>query len=74
MTLARRLAAFLTETTVADLPPQTFEHAAMLRSSTVYVPRGAGTLGIAWSDVDAKYHALVPNSGLGRTRSGTAWS
>ena len=35
-----------------------------LSSSTVYVPRGAGMLGIAWSDVDAKYHALVPNSGL----------
>jgi len=35
MTLARRLAAFLTETTVADLPPQTFEHAAMLIASTL---------------------------------------
>ena len=33
-------------------------------TSTVFVPKGAGMLGIAWSDVDAKYRALVPNSGL----------
>jgi hypothetical protein len=33
-------------------------------TSTVYVPKGAGMLGIAWSDVDAKYRALMPNSGL----------
>jgi 2-methylcitrate dehydratase PrpD len=33
-------------------------------TSTVYVPKGAGMLGIAWRDVDAKYRALVPNSGL----------
>lgn len=33
-------------------------------TSTVYVPRGAGALGISWDDVDAKYRALVPNSGL----------
>ncbi len=33
-------------------------------TNTVYVPKGAGMLGIAWRDVDAKYHALVPNSGL----------
>jgi 2-methylcitrate dehydratase PrpD len=33
-------------------------------TSTVYVPKGAGMLGIAWSEVDAKYRALVPNSGL----------
>jgi len=32
--------------------------------STVYAPKGAGMLGIAWSDVDAKYRALMPNSGL----------
>ncbi|HEY1933499.1 MAG TPA: MmgE/PrpD family protein [Acetobacteraceae bacterium] len=33
-------------------------------TSTVHVPKGAGTLGIAWSDVDAKYRTLMPNSGL----------
>jgi 2-methylcitrate dehydratase PrpD len=33
-------------------------------SSTVYVPKGAGQLGIAWTDIDAKYRALVPSSGL----------
>ena len=30
--------------------------------STVYAPKGAGTLGIAWSDIDAKYRALVPQT------------
>jgi hypothetical protein len=30
----------------------------------VYVPKGAAELGIAWSDVDAKYRTLVPASGL----------
>jgi 2-methylcitrate dehydratase PrpD len=29
-------------------------------SSTVYAPRGAAMLGIAWSDVEAKYRALAP--------------
>jgi 2-methylcitrate dehydratase PrpD len=33
-------------------------------TSTVYVPKGAGVLGIAWDDVDAKYRALVPQCGL----------
>jgi 2-methylcitrate dehydratase PrpD len=33
-------------------------------TSTVYVPRGAGMLGIAWADIDAKYRALAPYSGL----------
>jgi 2-methylcitrate dehydratase PrpD len=33
-------------------------------ASTVHVPKGAGALGIAWSDVDAKYRTLVPTSGL----------
>jgi hypothetical protein len=30
----------------------------------VHVPKGAATLGIAWSDVDAKYRALTPAAGL----------
>ncbi len=33
-------------------------------ASTVYVPKGAAALGIAWSDVDAKYRTLMPTSGL----------
>lgn len=33
-------------------------------TSTVYLPKGAGALGIAWSDVDAKFRALVPAAGL----------
>jgi 2-methylcitrate dehydratase PrpD len=33
-------------------------------TSTVYAPRGAGFLGIAWADIDAKYRSLMPYSGL----------
>ena len=33
-------------------------------ASTVHVPKGAGALGIAWSDVDAKYRTLVPAAGI----------
>jgi 2-methylcitrate dehydratase PrpD len=33
-------------------------------TSTVYAPKGSGMLGIAWADIDAKYHALVPLAGL----------
>jgi hypothetical protein len=33
-------------------------------ASAVFVPTGAAALGIAWSDVDAKYRTLVPESGL----------
>jgi hypothetical protein len=32
--------------------------------STVNAPAGSGPRGIEWSDVDAKYRALVPASGL----------
>ena len=35
MTVARSLAAFLTQTSYADLPPQAVEHAAMLIASTI---------------------------------------
>jgi 2-methylcitrate dehydratase PrpD len=34
-------------------------------TSTVYAPKGAGMLGVAWTDIDAKYRALVPHAGLG---------
>src|SRR5262249_30667353 len=35
MTVARSLAAFLTQVSYAELPPQTVEHAAMLIASTI---------------------------------------
>jgi 2-methylcitrate dehydratase PrpD len=37
-------------------------------SSTVYAPKGAGMLGIDWADIDAKFRALMPLSGLGTDR------
>jgi 2-methylcitrate dehydratase PrpD len=33
-------------------------------TSTVDAPKGSGPRGIEWSDVDAKYHALMPDSKL----------
>ena len=33
-------------------------------TSTVDAPRASGPRGIEWSDVDAKYRALMPDSGL----------
>jgi len=33
-------------------------------SNTVYAPKGAGVLGIAWADVEAKYRTLVPAAQL----------
>jgi 2-methylcitrate dehydratase PrpD len=33
-------------------------------SSTVYAPKGSGANGIAWTDVDAKFRALMPQAGL----------
>jgi 2-methylcitrate dehydratase PrpD len=37
-------------------------------TSTVDAPRGSGPRGIEWTDVDAKYRALMPSSGLDRSR------
>jgi 2-methylcitrate dehydratase PrpD len=37
-------------------------------TSTVDAPKGSGPRGIEWSDVDAKYRALLPDSGLPATR------
>ena len=37
----------------------------MTSTDTVYVPKGAGLLGIAWSDIDAKYRTLAPYARLG---------
>jgi 2-methylcitrate dehydratase PrpD len=37
-------------------------------TSTVDAPRGSGPRGIEWLDVDAKYHALLPDSGLPASR------
>jgi 2-methylcitrate dehydratase PrpD len=31
-------------------------------SNTVFVPKGAGCLGIDWADVDTKFRALAPNA------------
>ena len=39
-------------------------HGGQIATSTVYAPKGAAALGIAWSDVDAKYRTLVPTAGL----------
>jgi 2-methylcitrate dehydratase PrpD len=39
-------------------------------TSTVYAPKGSGQLGIAWSDIDAKFRALTPLAGLGDDRIG----
>lgn len=60
--------------------PQPVEHAALYRQgatvtitatdgrfarSTVLLPYGSGALGLDWADIDAKYRALMPASGLG---------
>ena len=37
-------------------------------TSTVDAPLGSGPRSIEWSDVDAKYHALLPDSGLPANR------
>ena len=37
-------------------------------SSTVDAPRGSGPRGIDWKDVDAKFRALMPDSGVSATR------
>jgi len=39
-------------------------HDGRMSASTVFLPKGAGALGIAWSDVDTKYRTLLPASGL----------
>jgi len=39
-------------------------------TSTVDAPRGSGPRGIEWQDVDAKYRALMPDSGLPASRIG----
>jgi 2-methylcitrate dehydratase PrpD len=33
-------------------------------TNTVFVPKGAGMLGIDWADIDAKYRTLMPLAGL----------
>jgi 2-methylcitrate dehydratase PrpD len=37
-------------------------------TTTVDAPRASGPRGISWSDVDAKFRALLPESGLGSKR------
>jgi 2-methylcitrate dehydratase PrpD len=41
-------------------------------SSTVDAPRASGPRGIEWRDIDAKYFALMPESGLGTSRTSSA--
>lgn len=38
-------------------------------TSTVDAPRGSGPRGIEWSDIDGKYRALMPESGLSLDRT-----
>ena len=33
-------------------------------ASTVFAPKGTGAAGIAWTDIDRKYRALMPHAGL----------
>jgi 2-methylcitrate dehydratase PrpD len=40
----------------------------MRYTSTVDAPRGSGPRGIEWADVDAKYRALIGESGLSRAK------
>jgi 2-methylcitrate dehydratase PrpD len=37
-------------------------------SNTVFLPKGSAALGIDWTDIDAKYRTLMPNSGLPTAR------
>jgi 2-methylcitrate dehydratase PrpD len=37
-------------------------------TNTVFAPTGSGLLGIHWADIDAKFRALMPLSGLPETR------
>src|SRR5262249_22991411 len=37
-------------------------------ANTVFVPKGAGILGIDWADIDAKYRTLMPLAGLSETQ------
>jgi 2-methylcitrate dehydratase PrpD len=41
-------------------------------TSTVDAPRASGPRGIEWSDIDAKYFALLPDSGLAASRARAA--
>jgi 2-methylcitrate dehydratase PrpD len=41
-------------------------------TTTVFAPKGAAMLGLEWRDIDAKYRALVPHSGLSPERIETS--
>src|SRR5262245_50137660 len=65
MTVARTLAAFLTQVSYADLPPQTIEHATMLIASTI--ASAAWGSGIASSRIIralAREHGGTPDASL----------
>lgn len=42
-------------------------------SGTVHMPRGSGALGIEWADIEAKFRALMPASGLDAAAIDRAW-
>ena len=42
-------------------------------TSTVDAPRASGPRGIEWRDIDAKYFALMPEAGLGASRTRSAF-
>ncbi len=42
-------------------------------TETVYLPHGSGALGIEWADIEAKFRALMPASGLGTAAIEAAW-
>jgi 2-methylcitrate dehydratase PrpD len=41
-------------------------------TATVYAPKGAAMLELSWTDIDAKFRALVPHSGLSLERIETS--
>jgi 2-methylcitrate dehydratase PrpD len=71
-----RIRGLLEKVRVADPPTENLERylsgaSVTIRtrdgkshSSTIYAPRGSAVLGIAWSDIEAKYRALAPYAKL----------
>ena len=43
-------------------------------SNTVFSPKGAGYLGIDWSDVEVKYRALTPSAPLSESQIASSFS
>src|SRR5262252_7779066 len=65
MTVARSLAAFLTQAASAELPPQTVEHAAMLIASTIAsAAMGSGIASSAIIRALAREHGGTPEASI----------